>query len=291
MLKARSQLIIILILFFYTAELRSQLVANAGNDTIICASNYEGTVIGGFPTASGGNNPYTYSWYGTNFAYNNDYPASTFLSDTAIANPSLIDFWDELRFYLEVRDKDGIIAMDSIFIEFSRYDYCTGECYHQIYNGDSIQLYPNCIMGGIAPFSYIWTPSESLSNSIIDEPWAKPDASTSYYLTIIDSIGCEAHTSCFIEVLPNNFKNYLLQNSNVCLYPNPATTQVHILIEEWEDKSMIFELLNINGAIINTIDIISELTLIDIEDLHPGQYLYRISKGDRVNESGRLIVK
>lgn len=56
-------------------ELHAQLTANAGNDRTICSGST--TNLGGSPTASGGQGPYTYSW-----------SPATGLNSTTVANPT-----------------------------------------------------------------------------------------------------------------------------------------------------------------------------------------------------------
>ena len=50
--------------------------------------------------------------------------------------------------------------------------------------------------------SYLWTPSTGLSSNIISDPIASPTVSTSYTLTVIDSLGCSSEES--VNVIVDN---------------------------------------------------------------------------------------
>jgi hypothetical protein len=186
---------------FLSPECFPQLIADAGNDTAFCASNWEEASLGGKPSAYGGTEPYTYAWSAEYEYAGRIYTASFMLADTTVANPVFTSpFNDSATFYLTVTDSDQVIAIDSITIRFSQYTVCTGDCYHVITIGDSVKL-GHCISGGIPPFHYSWTPEESLSDPDSETPWAKPLSNTHYELVYTDSIGCQVKWTC--EVVLN----------------------------------------------------------------------------------------
>jgi len=53
---------------------------------------------------------------------------------------------------------------------------------------------------GTPPFNYLWTPSTGLSSATAREPVATPPVTTTYRVTIEDSIGCAAVDSVTVEV-------------------------------------------------------------------------------------------
>jgi hypothetical protein len=81
-----------------------------------------------------------------------------------------------------------------------------------IQTGASVQL-NGSVTGGTAPYSYLWAPAATLSNSAILNPIASPTATTSYTLTV-NSVGCSGSDvmTVIFEVVPINLS---LQNINL----------------------------------------------------------------------------
>ncbi|MEO7120053.1 MAG: gliding motility-associated C-terminal domain-containing protein, partial [Ginsengibacter sp.] len=65
-----------------------------------------------------------------------------------------------------------------------------------ICNNTSVQLSAS---GGA---TYLWSPASTLSNSGISNPVATPDASTTYYITVTNALGCPKKDSVKISVYP-----------------------------------------------------------------------------------------
>ncbi|MBI2968985.1 MAG: PKD domain-containing protein [Bacteroidetes bacterium] len=74
-----------------------------------------------------------------------------------------------------------------------------------IIRGQSVQL---GISGGIF-ISYNWSPSSLLNNSTIANPIANPQQTTTYYVTVIDSNGCEANDSVIVYVIEAEINIYI----------------------------------------------------------------------------------
>lgn len=55
--------------------------------------------------------------------------------------------------------------------------------------------------GGYGPFSYLWSPSDYLSDSTVSNPLASPLVSTWYYVTVTDALGDNATDSIWLERL------------------------------------------------------------------------------------------
>ncbi len=194
----------IIILFLSTItliEANCQLSADAGNDTIYCASNLDEITLGGNPTATGGTPPYSYSWSCELKVRTHIFYATSFLNDTTVSNPTFKSPHDTLTFFLTVTDNlDGAVK-DTVIVRFSEFVACLGQCRELIDEGDSVQL-GHCIEGGIQPYAYHWTPTGTISDTYIRNPWASPTTTTTYDLTLTDSAGCETQSSCQVTVTP-----------------------------------------------------------------------------------------
>lgn len=68
-----------------------------------------------------------------------------------------------------------------------------------IYSGSSINLFGSGF-GGEQPYSYLWSPSNSLNDPNILNPVASPDETTNYSLTLTDANGCSGNDSVEIYV-------------------------------------------------------------------------------------------
>lgn len=77
---------------------------------------------------------------------------------------------------------------------------------------DSAQLNAS---GGV---SYLWTPSFSLSNNSIANPWASPDTNTYYYVTITDTNNCKQRDSARVVVLDPQIDIITTKDTGLCIY-------------------------------------------------------------------------
>jgi hypothetical protein len=77
---------------------------------------------------------------------------------------------------------------------------------------------------------------------------------------------------------------------NIEIYPNPVKDVVFITVQN-PDLPLVFELINIEGSIVSTVEISSVSFAFNIEKYKSGMYLYRISKNDGVIVSGRLVIE
>lgn len=73
--------------------------------------------------------------------------------------------------------------------------------------GDSIQLNGSTTSSG----GYIWSPNESLSDDSILNPWASPEETTTYVLTVVIDTGCK--TSDTVTIVVSDENNFELVNS------------------------------------------------------------------------------
>lgn len=162
-----------------------------------------------------------------------------------------------------------------------------------IFAGDSIQL---SATGGPA---YTWFPGSDLSDTTIASPWAKPDSTTTFYLTILDGNGCADSDTVTVFVqdkpivdsivcgdvyIPHGFSpNGDGQNDTLYVRGNCIVTLSLVVFDRWGEK--VFETSEVtkgwdgkfNGA-----------------DMDPAVYVYYLhttsQKGVEVNEKGNIVL-
>jgi len=278
-----------IVLFFALVShtfLYSQLTSDAGLDTTICVTwNTPGALIlGGNPAASGGTAPYTYSWE-CNYNYvvgPNTYilTASVFLSDTTIANPNLIYTVESpVTFILNVTDVLGQISIDTITVSFSIFGTHLLEWTHNMLVGDSVQFVstPN-VGGGTPPFNYLWKPNNGLNDSTsYTNFWVKPEVSTSYYITVTDSVGCVVSgTPVFHVYIGSADLNEIHNKSdkNILLFPNP--TDGTLFLKSEEENIDLLQIYNQEGELLLTHNNFKN-NEIDISKFENGTYIILIS--------------
>lgn len=252
----------------------SPFTVDAGPDTILCEPVFKEYKLGNFVTIEGGVPPYSYSWSCEYAVQNKTYFASAFLNDTSLAHPTFISGFDTLNFTLKVRDNIGNIASDDLEVILSQFVYCLDECVETVYKGDSIQL-SHCIGGGILPYTYSWDHLQSLSDPLVSNPWAKPDATTEYTLTLKDAVGCIAGSSCIISVLPAGMGEKEILNNGIIIYPNPASTFVNIVVSDQLLGSTL-EILDFSGRLIEEKKINWGICTINISSYLSGLYFIGI---------------
>ena len=159
------------------------LIVDAGEDNNICHPNNDGsTQIGGNPTPSGGTEPYTYSW---------DNAGS--LDNASIANPTATPT-TTTTYTVNVNDSSEPPqeASDSVTITVNPELIADAGENTNIAPGGSSRIGGNpTASGGTAPYTYNWTPTESLDDASIANPIASPIAATTYTVIVTDDNGCE----------------------------------------------------------------------------------------------------
>ena len=150
-------------------------VADAGNDTTICLG--DSVLIGGSPTGP----------LGTTFLWS----PNVNISNTAIANPFV---WPSTTTSYIVAVDNGICITNDTVIVFVGSANITAGVDTSICIGDSTQLNAS---GGI---TYSWSPSIGLSDTTIANPMANPIVTTTYVVTVTDSLGCSGLDSVTVTV-------------------------------------------------------------------------------------------
>ncbi|PCH67070.1 MAG: hypothetical protein COC01_06595 [Bacteroidetes bacterium] len=161
--------------------------ASAGNDTTICLG--DNTIIGGAPTASAGNDPYSYTW-----------TPSTGLSSDTIANPTASPTITT-SYIITVVDSFGCNDKDTIIVTVSNL-IVDGGTNISICLGDSAILGGSPVVtGGTGSYNYSWSPTAGLDNSALANPKASPSGTTQYLVTVTDAVtGCSNNDSVNVTI-------------------------------------------------------------------------------------------
>jgi hypothetical protein len=246
-------IIFLLLINFAGKTQTSGFKVDCGNDTVFCPKLYPDTLfhIGENVKIIGGIAPFTYQWgckvmYNTYVAY-----ATYFLNDTNVLNPYIKTILDKgVYFKLSVKDKNSNIAIDSIFINATKFIYNLTEYDFNMHVGDSLQFYYNHFVGGgFPPVKYFWSPSTGLEDSAKIDTWCKPQKSTEYYQYIIDSAGCKSSLNRVynINFLPTSINTSTDKGSQLnlhqigsCLFfNNPQNTIARISFYSIDGKKIL----------------------------------------------------
>ncbi|MCK4699451.1 MAG: hypothetical protein KAT38_03935, partial [Bacteroidales bacterium] len=172
-----------------TVNFYEQPTANAGQDVSLC-SGEESKL-----NASGG---VTYSW-----------SPETGLSNSNIADP-IVSPTTTTLYTLTIMDINGCSNQDIVKVTVNPLPEAeAGEDITINYGSDTVLN----ASGGIF---YSWNPATGLSNSSISNPIASPVATTTYFVSVTDSKGCQNTDSIKITVLPGDFANAGSDDS-ICL--------------------------------------------------------------------------
>jgi hypothetical protein len=229
----------------------AQFTVDAGSDVKEC--HYYDTVrLGGHPSASGGKAPYVYGWKCRFYHTAGWYPIWDILKDPASPNPIINEncFYlnDTIEFYLTVTDSDQNILKDSVNVIFSTFMILTIENGVTINFGDSAQIISRWV-GGISPFTYLWSPSAWLSDPLIEKPWAKPPVSTSYSVKVTDAIGCTANDNCWVEVRTTGIDRVGYSFGSI-VHPDPITISSVITFNGQFTENLIIKVFSQDGRVV-----------------------------------------
>jgi hypothetical protein len=274
---------------------KATLIVNAGPDTCCCRSSQ--TQLGGSPTVTGGVEPYTYIWYG----YYVIYPgliyqtASDILDDTTAANPYFIGTSGSIAGYtigLDVVDAVGNYGTDAVTVTSAGNYECLLWIPDETINpGDSVQLGSVCD-GGIAPYTYLWTPSSGLTDPTAVNTYASPLHTTTYHLEEWDACHCAlsengGSSSVIVRVTTTGTEETRIHPS-IILSPNPASGFIEARSsEELKDVHLVF--LDFSGKEILDLETVTNKKT-DISHFAGGIYLVRIYSERHFIGTERLVV-
>ncbi|MBS1903386.1 MAG: hypothetical protein JSS75_06775 [Bacteroidetes bacterium] len=161
-------------------------VVDAGIDTGTCAG---GSVIL-TATASSGQPPYTYAWTPTiGLAGAN--------SATPKATPT-----KTTTYHILVTDARGCTAEDSVTVTVHPSPVLNLTRNESICPGSSTVI-GDTATGGIAPYTYVWSPVTGLSAGNIATPTASPATTTVYSVIVTDAYGCQTTGKVTVTVSSN----------------------------------------------------------------------------------------
>jgi hypothetical protein len=279
----------------------SQIVADAGEDKVLCVGFYgvDSNSIGGIPSAAGGTPPYTYAWeteYISNIgSFTINLSASDFLNDTTLANPEVVNvFGDTLEFRLTVTDSEGISVMDTTTIYFAYFGTHLGTVSYTINSGDSVFLSGmHNVDGGFPPYEYLWQPNHGLTDSTSLAFWAKPEYSVAYYMTLTDSSGCVVTGApvYYVSVLPVSIEDFESPNAMIKIYPNPVNDLLNVQINPKIQGDFNLRLFLSDGRLVREESFSHNEFTVDVSGYPAGVYLYEISDGKEISDRGRIVIK
>ncbi len=263
------------------------LIADAGNDVIVCSGGNEEYILGGYPAASGGVEPYTYTWSGRHFdqKYPSGIPswiyASDFLDDTTKSNPVITEWrnvpMEWTTYYLKVEDAEGNIMYDSVQVITS--SFLLGGPYKlsvTIHKGDSVKFLGNIsVFSNFEPLTeYKFSPTHGLSDPTDIYGWAKPDTSITYYLEAVNSAGCRSgkieywHIEVVDTITASN--DFLINQLVPLIYPIPM--QDYLRIDHSSTIQQV-DVLDIKGIKMFSVFPMERNTRIDTGRLQEGIYI------------------
>lgn len=165
-------------------------IINPGNDTAICFG--ERIQLGGNPTATGSNFPYSYTWIPTRFLDDSSLSNPYTLPDTSIVYTLIVGIGncdpDTAIITVDVYELPIIVAIEDTTIG----------------RDATVQLNAQ---GGL---SYTWIPDYEIQERNSSSPFVSPQVSTTYFVTGIDSNGCSNVDTTIVYVkndvfVPNLF--------------------------------------------------------------------------------------
>ena len=171
-------------IFYCSAQSLIPLSANAGNNTGVCPN--DSVQIGGNPSASGGNPPYTYSWQPTT-SLSNPTSANPFASPSVPTN-----------YTLTVTDAASFSSTDIVFVDTFPTPKVNAGPDQTIIQGTNTQLL------GSGAINYYWNPPQSLYNQNSASPTAEPSDTTMYCVAGVDGNSCVSFDCTIVYVIPSD---------------------------------------------------------------------------------------
>jgi len=258
-----KRIIIICIVIISTYQLSSQITLDIGNDLIACFDVYkieEKITLGESPIAYGGVEPYNFTWSGKmliDSTENTWIYASDILDDTTKSNPivKIIDIpnnWFTL--HLKVEDTAENFEIDSIKIIQSFFeDYPVYRPPVTIKKGDSVQFFGDIYFSSNFPIiKYIISPIDGLTDSTNIYGWAKPDASITYYLQAVNSVGCVSYKIEYwrINVDTTTYSNNEVGNTEAQCYLSDGILIIHV--PSFKNSPFQLTVTTVDGRIIHS---------------------------------------
>ena len=142
---------------------------------------------------------------------------------------------------------------------------------------------------------YQWSPPDALSDQTIAQPYAFPDKTTTYYLTIIDTTADRSY-SCInrnVSVSVTVDENCSGLHEISSFYPNPSDrngiSMDYILKTDEVGELVIYNILGIQTNAYSLEPGRHTLTISNSTWL-PGMYIYELFINGQLEEQGKLVV-
>lgn len=169
--------------------------ADAGLDQTVC-SNVDLT-IGGAPTGTGGNPPYTYSWSPASNLTGANTANPVFNATNTNANPV------PYSYTVTVTDANGCSSTDVINITVDPVLIVDAGQDAEICSGDATTIGGKAVAtNGNPPYTYNWLPNVGLTTPNVANPTVTPTSSTIYTVTVTDGRGCVGEDQVQVTVNP-----------------------------------------------------------------------------------------
>ncbi|MCX8051383.1 MAG: hypothetical protein N3B17_05765 [Chlorobi bacterium] len=177
----------------------------AGGAVEVCVG--QDVVLGGSPTAYGGQQPYRYEWLGL--------PPNAL--NVTSSNPTFrAERVQQLTVVLHVTDDRGCDAYDTARITVTQPIVLALQRRSvEICAGEPIQVGANPLaQGGTPPYRVAWSPTTGISSTDVPNPTLFPSTTTMYYCTVSDAKGCVRTDSVLVRVKPA--MTVTLRDTSIC---------------------------------------------------------------------------
>ncbi|MDQ1266984.1 MAG: hypothetical protein QG635_2137, partial [Bacteroidota bacterium] len=184
-----------------TVQTHPVTIVDAGGDKPICFGEW--VMLGGKPTASHGDEPFTYEW-SPKFGLDNYYVSNPMAHPDSSTIYSLI-----------VTDGHGCVFYDTLKVWVNPGLKIKVKQWQDLCYGSGIPI-GDTASGGRPPYIYSWEPKTGLSEPLKPKPIANPKSSQMYNITVTDKNGCVVRDSVFVNVLPELSVKIQSDKKTVC---------------------------------------------------------------------------
>lgn len=250
-----------------TVTVNHTLNVHACNDVYITGS----TNVKLYVNVTGGVAPYSYSWT----------PEET-LDDASVYNPTA-NTLTTTTYTVTVNDSDNNSASDVVTVYIIEPLTVDAGVDQTINLGESKNLVI-AVSGGVAPYSYSWSPAESLSNATICNPKATPELTTEYIITVTDDQGNIATDNIIVTVV-NTTNIYNEEDNDINIYPNPFNSIINISANDFTNKKISIHDISGNNIFVEN-NYTGKILSVNLNSMPSGMYFVTI-----YSEKGKIVKK
>jgi len=206
--------------------------------------------------ASGGTPDYSYNWA----------PGGAAIDSIAGLTPG--------TYVVILTDSNGCITTDSLMLSEPTVLTAALDSTNETSSGANDGTASVFASGGTQPYSYLWNPGGATIDSVINL------APRLYTVTVTDSNGCTYTDSTTVGASPAAIGNSIKAANKIHLYPNPTNGTINIELPQIEVINI--SVCNVLGECVREIGNISELAIINMDDMPGGTYFVSIQTSDEV---------